>query len=376
MKFRINELHLTFKKEQEIIRFEDFSYFYGQMGAGKSTIARLIDFCLGGSLRTREMTPALQTEFISAGLNLTIEESHLQLRRNSGSNEIRASWIHEGDHLEVLLPARKADGEVIQNSGIEVLSDLIYVLSGRTPPKVRKGRIKADSKLARLSLRDLLWFCYLDQDSLDSTFFNLEHDANTFKRNKSRDVLRFVVGFYQERVSELEVDLEKCRLARTECESGANAMREALKGTDVESRHELLKLQNEINANVTALEADVQNIRNQLEELRPHSVELLRSKARNIDQETSTLEGAISEIKTLIVADKEHRNELLSLSTRFRRSQAARAVLGGVKYEGCPSCGNELPPRDEEVCVVCGQSHGPSPSGALDEAAAERDLDE
>ena len=50
MKVRLTELHLSFKKEKELIRFADFSYFHGQMGAGKSTIARLVDFCLGGNL--------------------------------------------------------------------------------------------------------------------------------------------------------------------------------------------------------------------------------------------------------------------------------------------------------------------------------------
>ena len=376
MKFRIDELHLTFKKEQETIRFNDFNYFYGQMGAGKSTIARLIDFCLGGSLPSREMTPALQTEFVSVGLNLTIEESELQLRRNAGSNQLRASWTHEDELVQVMIPARSAGEEVIPDSGIEVLSDLIYVLSGRTPPKVRKGKIKEDSELSRLSLRDLLWFCYLDQDSLDSTFFNLDHNANAFKKYKSRDVLRFVVGFYQESVSELEVQLEQCRQARLECEAGASAMHEALKDTDVESRQELETLKSEIKSEISILESDIKTIRTQLEEYRPHSAEVLRAKARNISHDVAKLDDATKEVKAFIVNDKEHRNELLSLSTRFRRSQSARAVLGGVKYEDCPSCGNELPDREEKLCVICGQLHDHASTGGLDETAAERDLDD
>ena len=68
------------------------------------------------------------------------------------------------------------------NTGVEVLSDLIYVLGGKTPPKVRKSKIDEDSDLARLSLRDLLWFCYLDQDHMDSSFFHLEREADFNKR--------------------------------------------------------------------------------------------------------------------------------------------------------------------------------------------------
>jgi hypothetical protein len=157
MKFVLQELLVSFKKSKEIIKFTDFTYFYGPMGAGKSTIARLVDFCLGGHLGEKEMTPALQSEFVSASLSLLVEDTELNLRRDSGANLIRANWNRENEPVEVMIPARSGDGEVVHGSGIEVLSDLIYVLSGRTPPKVRKSKIKEDSDLARLSLRDLLW---------------------------------------------------------------------------------------------------------------------------------------------------------------------------------------------------------------------------
>ena len=45
------------------------------------------------------------------------------------------------------------------------------------------------------TMRDLLWYCYLDQDEFDSSFFYLEDSAPFYKRNKSRDVLRYVIGF-------------------------------------------------------------------------------------------------------------------------------------------------------------------------------------
>ena len=172
MRVRLTELHLSFKKRKEVIRFTDFSYFHGQIGAGKSTIVRLVDFCLGGNLGESEMTPALQSEFVSASLQLEVEETLVDLRRDSTSNLIRANWKQGDDVIEVMVPARIAKGEVIPESGIEVVSDLIYVLAGHTPPKVRKSKQKEESDLGRLSLRDLLWYCYLDQDSMDSSFFS------------------------------------------------------------------------------------------------------------------------------------------------------------------------------------------------------------
>ena len=54
------------------------------------------------------------------------------------------------------------------------LSDLIFELAGIGPMRVRKNKSDPDAPLIPLSFRDLMWYCYLDQDELDSTFFHLE----------------------------------------------------------------------------------------------------------------------------------------------------------------------------------------------------------
>ncbi len=173
MKIRLTDIDIAFKKAHERIEFADFNYFYGQMGAGKSTIARLIDFCLGGNMGDAEMTPALQSEFVSASLSIVVAESPLIIERNAHSDQVRVQWSTDEEQFEALISARTAAGEVLPGTEIEVLSDLIYHLAGKTPPKVRRSKIKEDSDLERLSFRDLLWYCYLDQDSMDSSFFHL-----------------------------------------------------------------------------------------------------------------------------------------------------------------------------------------------------------
>ncbi len=375
MKLVLQVLHVSFKNSKETIKFADFAYFYGPMGAGKSTIARLVDYCLGGHLGEKEMTPALQSEFVSASLSLKVEDAELNLRRDSGSNLIRANFTYENEPVEVMIPARSGDGEVIPQSGIEVLSDLIYVLGGRTPPKVRKSKIREDSDLARLSLRDLLWYCYLDQDSMDSSFFHLDGDAHPHKRLKSRDVLRFLVGFHQEQVSELEVRLEIQRAERLKCEAGAQAIKEALKEAEIATEVELAVIHQELERKLATVEASIVLTRKNIESKKPHAMEGLQAEARALAEELFAIEEASRELKDILGRDRSHRNELLSLSTRFRRSQSAREVLSGVVFEDCPQCGRDLPQRTSNDCPVCGQSHSKDPTGSLDEAIAEKDMD-
>src|ERR1700761_3974459 len=94
MRFRIEELRLVFRKSTEVIKFSDISYFYGQMGAGKSSIARLIFYCLGGEL---DFSPALQSEFVSAFLDITINETPLTVERAREADQVHASWTRSNE---------------------------------------------------------------------------------------------------------------------------------------------------------------------------------------------------------------------------------------------------------------------------------------
>ena len=372
MKIRLVDLHLQFKGEHVQILFTDFNYFYGQMGSGKSSIVRLIDYCLGGDM---VWTPALQSEFISASLSLLIVDTSLVLSRDANVNQIRAHWGTAKESFEVLIPARKPNGEVLPGTGVEILSDLIFHLTDRIPPKVRRSKIKEDSELERLSLRDLLWYCYLDQDDIDSTFFNLDADAHPFRRLKSRDVLRFLVGFHQEQVAELEAQLELKKAERLHSEASALAIRQALSSSDLVSDDELSVIRLKLESELREAKQEIVEVRNSTSGLRSHAMDESQTKARNYSQNISLLRQSIEELRDIIEKDKTHKNELLSLSTRFRRSQSARAVLSGVEFKDCPRCGSLLPPRSADVCSVCGESHGDLPTSTLDDATAEKDLE-
>src|SRR5436305_734107 len=146
MKFHLYSLVLGLRRGEVKLEFADVSYFWGQMGAGKTSIARLIDYCLGGSI---ELSPALQSEFTSATLNLTLQKGYLQLERARDANLIVARWGSKDDAMQVAIPARDASGEVVPGTGIENLSDLIFWMSSLTPPRVRTSKLKAESETKR-----------------------------------------------------------------------------------------------------------------------------------------------------------------------------------------------------------------------------------
>lgn len=348
---RINQLGLIFNKESVIIPFTDVTYFYGQMGAGKSSIARLIDYCLGGDL---DLSPAMQLEFVSANLVLIVNGTIVRIQRTRDSEQVLCSWKNNQSEFDVILPARKSGGIVIPDTEVEVLSDFIFWLAGMKPPRVRKSKIKDATTLERLSLRDLLWYCYLDQDTIDNDFFHLGDDANPFKRLKSKDVLRFMLGFHQEEVAELESDLQFLHLKKLQLLETVKSLETILDElgasnvTDLEIRiyeHEeqLAIIDSQLNESTTN--------RNNI----PHATELLKNNARYLQHEIDALEDTIPQIKKIIDQDTRHKNELKMLGLKVHRVASARAVLSGVEFESCPRCAQKLPSRSELECRVCGQ---------------------
>ena len=364
MKLFIRQLTLSCKQEQETLSFTDFNYYYGQMGAGKSTIARLIDFCLGGAL---EYSLAIQEEFVAASLELEVEAKPLALSRNSGANHIRAQWSESQQAYDVLLPARQAGGEVLPNTDIELPSDLLFRLAGVQPPRVR-GSKDSDSTQDDLAFPDLYPYCYLDQDSMDSNFFGLA------ARQKSRDVIRHLVGWHHESVMELDAQLQAVRADRKRCDHTLKAIGDALASEHLPTPKEIAAVRQSLEQEIQNLDARIAAARAGAAEVRPHGIERLQNTGRRMALQLADLDDALNEISENVAKDKTHRNTLLSLATRQKRAESARSILGTVEFAQCPRCLETLPARPDGLCSVCGQPHAPASDNPVGDGAVEADI--
>jgi hypothetical protein len=353
MKMFLQNLYISFKEANELIPFKRISYFYGKIGAGKSSIARLIDFCLGGEI---DLTPALQSEFVSATLHLIINDTEIRLYRERGSNQINATWVKKEDAYQVIIPARKPNGEVIPNTGVEVLSDLLFFIAGIKAPKVRRSKKQEDSELSRLTMRDLLWYCYLEQDTMDNNFFNLDSE-NHFKQYKSRDVLRLLVGFHQEGVSELETKIEEVRTSRLKYEQGAKALEEALQEVNFIDLENIDEESEKLSTELIVINSKINTFRSSLSKTSNHAGDDLRKKGKEIASKIDLTEQAIDSSKKLQEANKKHINELLMLTVKMDRNNIAKALLNKVEFVTCPRCTQKLPERENIQCLLCGQEN-------------------
>jgi hypothetical protein len=223
MKIRLASLKLICRQSEELIDFSSqVSFFHGRLSAGKSTIARMIDFCFGGEL---EQTTAIQLEFLSAQLSLVIGTSEVLIERNRNENQLQVSWQVPGEEPHAVLVSARRDGPAAVDNSIRNLSDLVLHLLGIPVIKVRTRTEDPDSPVARLSLRDMLKFCYLPQEELDSAFFYL---GTPIRKEKSKDVLNYVLGFFSERLSALQIEYDNVATEQRTKELAAKRIREFL----------------------------------------------------------------------------------------------------------------------------------------------------
>ncbi|SCY54456.1 hypothetical protein SAMN05720606_10620 [Paenibacillus polysaccharolyticus] len=337
---------------------EKITYFYGKMGAGKSTILHLIDFCLGNELIE---TPALQQEFLGADLTLYINGKQVGVSRDKGSNQVNVSWIVNADEaFSVVAPTKPANDSstLIPGTKVQSLSDLIFFLADLEPPKVRKSKLKEDTELIRLSFRDLMWYCYLDQDEIDSSFFYLGRDEHDFKRLKSRDVMRLILGFHQEQVALLESKLYETRQRRHTLLETAIQIERFLSENNIantlEIELELVAISEEIHNKKT----EVKNLKETYTSDNGHILDKYKLQARDYMRSIDEFTNIIKDLQYQVNRRQKLQNEYNVASVKVSRSNISRQLLNGINFCSCPQCGQDLEERVglENACPLCLQS--------------------
>jgi hypothetical protein len=139
MKIKLRHLVVRTRRTTERISFsEAVTFLHGPVSTGKSTVARLVDYCLGGDL---ENTPALQQEFVSTELALTLGCYECTIERAANDKQsVRLTWSGPaGDIGSVNAPFLPQELPLLDNAEVYNLSDVIFHLCEVSPIKVRRS---------------------------------------------------------------------------------------------------------------------------------------------------------------------------------------------------------------------------------------------
>lgn len=355
MNIRLHRLVIKTHQSIEEVRFSpSVTFLYGPVSTGKSTVARLVDYCFGGEL---ERTPAIQSEFVSVVLTAVLGDYECVLERgDADSQAVRVTWSRGVDDIGSVSAPLVAGSDRLVQAEVFNLSDLLFHLCGVEPIKVFKRRFDPDSPMIRLSFRDIWWYCYLDQTHLDSSFFRLEE---SFKRRKSQDAMRFFTGLHSERLSQLQAELYKIRSEQQGARQAVAQIRQFISrfklGSELELMAQIEDAQRELR--------DTQERKQVLEADRTssiHPTDGLRNRLRILSGVVADLKEAVAASESSLMEQEALRAELITAKVKAGRAESATRILGGVDYLHCPQCGSDVSgrPQTTEQCRLCGSASG------------------
>lgn len=351
MNIRLTRLLVRTRRTAEEIQFsESVTFLYGPVGTGKSTVARLVDYCFGGEL---ERTPAIQREFIAVVLGAQLGAYDCTFERGAEDTQaVRVTWSRgEDDFGSVNAPLLAGESRLL-DAEVYNLSDLLFYLCDVEPIRVLKRSRDPESPMIRLSFRDVWWYCYLDQTHLDSSFFRLE---DPFRGRKSQDAMRFFTGLHSERLSQLQAELYRTVTEQHGAREAVAQIRRFMARFDLGSE---LEVSGQIEARERELEA-ARAMKIDLEadrQISIHPTDSLRGKLRELSREVFDLREAISASEDTIAEQEALRAELVSAKVKAGRAVQAVRILDGVEYSSCPQCGSDISSRHPtiEECRLCG----------------------
>lgn len=331
---------------------QHISFFHGKISSGKSTIARLIDYCFGGDLsRTR----AIDDELNSVQLSMIIGDNETVFEREVGSNQIRVTWKGPSGNGSTLSPAKGVKQTPIWNQSIYGLSDLTFHLFGMPSLKVQFGTSTTGSSIVRLGFRDILHFCYLNQEEMISSFFRLNE---LVLMSKSRTVMRFITGDLTERLAELEEKRIQFLEDKREMEQKAKDLRSFLSKFGYTDETEISERIAKLDTDKEVIEEKLKNIHDKSSET-PHLVDELRNELRQLSGKLESEQQTLDALEENIARKEKLKDEIISTRIANARRAAASHILSDARFKLCPMCGLEIRRKvdtPEGHCLLCGKA--------------------
>ena len=362
MKIKLEKLNIETRRESVTIQFNKFNYFWGPIGTGKSTIARLILYCFG---RDMKETPALHKEFISVSLYLQIEDYNVLIERKKEENSLTVTFRKKdpSEPYSCRIPARTSSGpSQIPDKKVVNMSDLIFYLGDLEPPKVLQSKIKEDTKLIRLGFRDLLWYCYLEQDNMDSSFFYLGEGEDRDRQRKSREVMNFVLGYYREKITHLEKTLQEKRDEQKVYRDSAEKLMKILNENNIEDSEKLLQQKNQLLKDLESVEEKIKDTKIKSYSKENNVLDLLKQERRYLIQSILELEEEQDSIKKNTDKQIRVKNEFLMTALKSDKTRLASQVFKKLPFHTCPKCGKEvIPKKTDDACSLCKQTFDSEP---------------
>jgi len=318
----------------------------GHNSSGKSTIANLIFYGLGGDyFRWTDSAQQLDSIYVEVQFN----ESIVTLKRQILSTSMGPMYIY-WDKLNKALSdsSRWNYFSYKKTKDNNSFSDILFNL-------MQFPEVKSDSD-EKITMHQLLRLLYIDQDSLTQSLFRTEKFDSSLIRQTTSELL---FGLYNDElyhIRQRQLELKKLieigknnllSLYRVFEQSGMDKNVESINIKIEETKNEIVKIQSDINDlnSKDILELSDESKKAVLS--RNEKLTVLKSEYNNMLDEITKLEYEIEDSSNLIrvLNDRIHASF---------ESKGIRDYLKDIKINFCPHCLQEIKNTDAtNICHLC-----------------------
>lgn len=339
----VNQLIVVGRRKNYTVNFNPgVNIIYGDSNTGKSTIVNLIDYLLGA--KNFNLYPEIDAAARYAALDVTLNEDRYTIKRDLfNANALIEVYTCPFDKVEqyscrkYLPNFRKPSGS--DDSGY--FSDFLLDALNLPNIKLKESPSKDDSKLARLSFRDLFKYCYVDQDNLgDKRFFNPENWAVA---TKNKEVFKYIFNALDSHISEIQNQISEKTKQKNKLADTYSTVSDFLRESEFASMVSL-------DAEIENIDSDIENLNMQILELNQRQIadtevyNTIRSELNKISLEKRALTLLMREQETKIERFTRLKNDYLIDINKFMATLSAMNGIGEVnqQIEICPVCDNTL----------------------------------
>ena len=335
----INKLTLVGTRKNYVVPFSPgLNIIHGDSDTGKSSILNLIDYCLGSS------DIDLYTEIENSGkyclLEVDLNGKVYTIKRGIFEPNAFIDVFHSAiDNINDIFPLQY--GPNYSKKGEDgYISD--FFLDALSIPKVetKQSPSKADSKMNKLSFRDILKYNYLTQDDVGSK--DILDRKSFVLAVKNQETFKFLHNLLDTNITELQALISEKTTHRKELDQKYATISSFFRETQLRTEDTLLNEKNEVKLKLVSIEEELKKLNSEMiantetdSELRGVIGEL----EAQIQTKNRTLQSVKLQVSQNILLKNDYHHDIQKLKSSIKLTESLPLVHNSVD---CPVCSNAL----------------------------------
>jgi hypothetical protein len=325
------------------------SVIAGAFSTGKTSTLEFIAYCLGG--RSHPQHPEILRRVRSASLEVEL----------GGQAHVIERAVGEASSTAFVRPGRLGEAgtapperRMIDPPGDPAsLSSFLLSYCGLEGAELREAPTQAESGTDPLSIRDLLWLCYMPNERLDDK--NLLFESNYMKRLKLRQVVDVAFGVHDDKAVELGRRVKELEARRGRARTEYDLTKKFLDEQELGTRLQVELARDEAEAAATAAERALSGLDNQVRAASTFAADLRarhRDAARRAQQAAVLLRDRETQLHRLIPLRAQYAEDI----TKLTMLAEARMLFDPLLVKVCPACLTalrEAPHISDGHCTLC-----------------------